>query len=102
MYPHTNKRYVVKSRINIYNYLPMSLKYSLSYDCDIKSKLCLKKILEMNIIILLDVITFTRKTIVSIKILCTTFIQLMQTENSKNRVNLARFITIILNEQKLT
>ena len=56
-----------KYRINIskfrcrYNHLPISSKYSLDYDCDIKCDICLQMILEMNIIILLDVITFYMK-----------------------------------------
>ena len=56
-----------KYKINIskfrcrYNHLPMFRQYSFDYDCDIKCKLCLQMILEMNIIILLEVITFYMK-----------------------------------------
>ena len=103
-----------KYRINIskfrcrYNHLPISRKYSFDYDCDIRCKLCLQNDIgdEYHYLIRCDYFLHERQLFINKYYIqhpsvykC---IQLMQTENSKNRVNLARFITIIINKLKNT
>ena len=93
-----------KYTINTSNYLPISIKYSLDYDCDIKCKLCLQNDIGYKYHYLIrcdnflhDIQLFLNKYYVQ-HLIVYKFIKLMQTENSQNRVNLARFSTIILNK----
>ena len=96
-----------KYRINIlkfrcrYNHLQISRKYSLDYDCDIKCKRCLQNDIgdEYHYTIRCDYFLHERQLFINKYY---KFIQLMQTENSTNRVNLAGFITIIINRLKNT
>ena len=103
-----------KYRINIskfrcrYNHLPISRKYSFDYDCDIRCKHCLQNDIgdEYHYLIRCDYFLHERQLFINKYYIqhpsVYKFIQLMQTENSKNRVNLARFITIIINKLKNT
>ena len=103
-----------KYRINIskfrcrYNHLPISIKYSLDYDCDIKCNICLQNDIgdEYHYLIRCDYFLHERQLFINKYYIqhqsVYKFIQLMQTENSTNRVNLARFNTITLNTLKNT
>ena len=78
-----------------YNHLPISIKYSLDYDCDIKCNLCLQNYIgdEYHYPIRCDDFLHERQLFIKKYYIqhpgVYKFIQLMQTENSKNRVNLA-------------
>ena len=91
-----------------YNHLPISRKYSFDHDCDIRCKLCLQNDIgdEYHYLIRCDYFLHERQLFINKYYIqhpsVYKFIQLMQTENSKNRVNLARFITIIINKLKNT
>ena len=103
-----------KYRINIsklrcrYNHLPISRKYSFNYDCDIKCKLRLQNDIgdEYHYLIRCNYFLHERQLFINKHYIqhpsIHKFIQLMQTENSTNRLNLARFITIILSKLKNT
>ena len=103
-----------KYRINIskfrcrHNHLQISGKYSFDYDCNIKCKFCLQNDIgdEYHYLIRCDYFLHERQLFINKYYIqhpnVFKFIQLMQTENSTNIVNLERFITIILNKPKNT
>ena len=92
----------------VHSHLPISRKYSFDYDCDIKCKLCLQNDIgdEYHYLIRCDYFLHERQLFINKYYIqhpsVSKYIQLMQTENSTNKVNLARFMTIILNKLKNT